>query len=129
MAAAARICEFGFPASECGFEKAAERIERVMPRIALVFDEGMQNCYAHRAAILRTIFEGSGEWRDVRKPPFGEERVNLDFGVDPRFYAAVDFQDESISKDDVAIALLGFQSGGSQIGMSLAPGLAEGPIV
>ena len=34
---------FGFAPGQCGFEKAAQRIERVMPRIALVFDKGVEH--------------------------------------------------------------------------------------
>jgi hypothetical protein len=61
----------GFVAGESGFEKPAERIERVMPGIALVLDESMEYSYAGGDAILGTIFEGSGERSAVRESLFG----------------------------------------------------------
>src|SRR6202166_2926450 len=119
----------GFAAGERGFEKAAQRIERVMPGVALALDEGVEHSYAGGDAILRAILEGSRERSTVGESLPSEERIDLDFRVNAWLHAAVDFQDESVSEHDRAIALLGFQNRGSEIGMALAPNFAKGAVV
>src|SRR5579864_8085915 len=119
----------GFPPRKRSFEKAAERIEGVMPGIALVFHEGVEHRDAGGKAILRPILDRSCERGAVRETLLCEEGIDLDLRMDAGLDVAVDFQDESVSENDGAIALLRFQDGGAEVRMTLAPGLAKGAIV
>src|ERR1700744_3692180 len=89
------------------FEKLAERIQCVIPGVALVLYEGMQGSDANRLAVCGAIFQQPSERRAVWEIPLREKRSDLHFRMYTRFQVAINFQDEAVAESDRRIGLFG----------------------
>jgi len=122
MMAALRPREIAFFAGQGRLEKLAQGIQCVMPGVTLsILDERMERGYRGGVAVVRAIFNGSGQRRAVGEVPLREERANFDFRMNSRFHAPVDFQYEPVSVRDGCVGLFRLQNSGPEIGVALAP--------
>ncbi len=68
----------------------AERIERVVPRVALVLNESVQAGYSGRFAFFRHVIDGSREWSDMGEAQCGKKIPHFDLRMDALLHAPVD---------------------------------------
>src|SRR6185369_5717171 len=92
----------GVAVAEDAIEEAADRIERVLPRVAGILRVALQEPERHRF-----IFERAGEPRRIgERRLFIEEARDLEIGVDARLELAEELQEEALAVNDRGIALL-----------------------
>ena len=114
----------GLLAGQPGLEELAERVQRIVPGIALVFDKrgkgGDHGRISGAGAVLNDSRQAAAcsKPRSVRNAPIsapGERPVPL----------AVQFQQEAASIRDGGVGLLGVQHGRPQLGVAFTPDRAE----
>ena len=84
---------------------SAHLIERVLPRVALVFNELLEDAQRSRLA-GGTVGQPARDGRDVLEARVGQRLADLEVRVDARLEPAEDLQDQPVAERDAGIALL-----------------------
>src|SRR4051812_9106455 len=83
----------------------AHLVERVLPRVALVFDELLED--AQRGGLAgRAVCEPSGNVGHVLEAGVGQRLADLEVWVDAWLQAAEDLEDQPVAERDARVALL-----------------------
>ena len=103
-------------AGERALEEPHELVERVLPGIALVGDEPLQEADRDRLPAAAVILDRARRGRHVREARAGEQAGQLDLGVRARLDPPEHLQHRPLAERDRAVGLLGAERRGIELG-------------